>query len=107
MAEQFESTAGLILEIETKDATLSSHSGRLIWYVPPTAEGKQGDISTALSVPGTAVAGLNGLSVNQGTPITLQPGPLRYWSESSNAAGIPCVSPASEIIVDPRGFVRR
>lgn len=107
MAEQFESTAGLILEIETKDATLSSHSSRLIWYVPPTSDGKPGDIANAQSVPGTAVAGLNGLSVNQGTPIILIPGPLRYWSESSNAAGVPCVSPAFEIIVDARGFVRR
>lgn len=107
MPELFQAGQEIFLEIETKDSTLSSHTNRKIWYVLPTSDGKPGDVATAISLAGTAIAGLNGNSVNQGTSITLTAGPLRYWSESDNPAGGHCESPAFEIIVDPRGFVRR
>lgn len=108
MPEFFQAGQGIYLEVETKDATLPGHSNRKVWYIPPTADGRPGDISTALALVGTAVAGLNGNSVNQSTLLILTAGPLRYWSESDNPLGIHCESDrVSEIIVDPRGFVRR
>jgi hypothetical protein len=107
MADRYVETAGLILEVETGDPTLSSHTGRKIMYIPPGTDGLKGDISTVAEVTGTAVAGEDGDSVNQGAPITLVAGILTFWSESVNPGGVPCVSPAFEVPVEKKGTVRR
>ncbi len=105
--DRYVETAGLIIQVETGDPTLSSHSNRKIWYIPPTSGGLKGDISTALSVAATAVAGENGASISQGAVIILTAGLLVFWAESTNTGGVPCISPAFEAAVEKRGTVRR
>lgn len=107
MTARYVEGQGLILEIETGDTTLSSHSLRRIYYVPPAADGTPGDISTKAFVVGVPVAGEAGNSVNQGAAITLIAGVYRYWSESVNTAGQQCISNAFDVVVEKKGTVRR
>lgn len=104
--DRYVETQGLAFEVETKDTTLSAHTNKRIYYIPPKADGTAGAIADVLFVSGTAIAGITGNSVNQGTPVTLIYGVYSFWSESTNAAGVPCVSPAMGLVVEKRGTVR-
>lgn len=106
MSDQLRETAGLILEVETLDSTLSSHTSPRIVYIPPTAAGKEGDIANKVEVAGTAVAGLRGNSVMQSPPIILIPGPYKYWSASTNPGGVPRLSPVLLLFVDALDVAR-
>lgn len=107
MSDRYVEGADLILEIETGDPTFSSHTAKTIWYIEPESDGTAGAAADKLSVAGTAVAGEDGNSVNQGEAITLIPGVYVYWSTSTNAAGKKCASPAFEVLVEKEGTVRR
>lgn len=105
--DRYVETAGLIIEVETGDATLSGHSNRRIYYIPPASDGTKGPISNVQSVVAAAISGENGDSVSQGAAIILTAGLLVFWAESTNAGGVPCVSRAFEVPVEKRGTVRR
>lgn len=107
MTDRFVETAGLIIGVETGDPTLSSHSNRKIYYIPPNSDGTKGPIENAVSVNASAVAGENGNSQAESTAIILTAGVLVFWAESTNPGGVPCASPAFEVLVEKRGTVRR
>ena len=104
--DRYVETQGLAFEVETEDTTLSTHTNKRIYYIPPKTDGTPGDIANVLFVSGTAVAGLFGNSVNQGTPVILIHGVYSFWSESISSGGVQRVSPASGLIVEKRGTVR-
>jgi hypothetical protein len=107
MPDRFIEGQDLILEVDTLDSTLPSHTNRKIHYVEPLSDGKPGDPDDALSVNGVAVAGQAGDSVNRGESIRLLKGVYLFWSESDNAGGKHCVSPANSVPVEKKGTVRR
>lgn len=107
MADRFVESQAVKLEVETGDSTFSTHTNKKVYYIPPTTEGLAGVIESVLNVAGTAVPGETGNSVNQGASITLIAGVYAFWSESDDGSGGHCVSPASEMIVEKRGTVRR
>ena len=105
MVNRYVETQALAFEVET-EIDLTDHTALKIFYIPPTSEGLAGTIASVLSVDGTAIAGTVSNSVNQGDKVVLSHGVYAFWSESLDANGDPCVSPASGLVVEKRGTVR-
>lgn len=97
--EQYFETQDLTVEIDTGDASLSTHSSPLIWYIFTDPDGTEAaKASKAASVVSSTVlsAALD----------PLMAGTYRIWCESVTASGKKCVSPAFTIPAAARGTVR-
>jgi hypothetical protein len=99
-SDLFFETQDLVVEIETSDATLGSHTALRLYYIYTDADGVEAaeDYKEADDMETSVLfAALDPLEI----------GNYRVWGESVNAAGKKCITPAFEIPAWARGTVRR